>query len=230
MRGWRPALQLIGCEHLERALADGRGAILWQPPLAFSGLLAKMALWEAGFRCSHLSRVDHGISRSHLGALTLNRLFVGAEERYLAERLVMAPGRSFSALKELRLRVEQGALVSITAGSQGRRCADVAFLGGTLRLADGPPALALATGAPLHPVFTVRAEDGTFLVMIEPPLRVPAQLARPQAIGAMLAELSARFERCVLRWPDQFGGWEQLGDPPEPSECRRSSRSVHTDR
>lgn len=210
--GWHPAVRLVGQERVEQALAAGRGAILWQQPFAFSCLLAKMAVYQAGFRVTHLSRFDHGISRSRMGARLLNWIWTAAEERYLEERLVMYPGGSVRALKEIARRVRQNQLVSITVGRQGQRFREVPFLHGKIRLAEGPAALAHKTGAALLPVFAVRQEDGTFLVTIESSIRAPAEVGREEAIGSMLHSFVAQLGSYVLRWPEQYQGWDAANE------------------
>ena len=70
--GWRPSIQVIGGEHIGKALARGNGAILWVAPCLYCDLVVKKGLYGAGFRISHLSRIDHGPADSRLGQRLLN--------------------------------------------------------------------------------------------------------------------------------------------------------------
>jgi len=56
----RPRIELLGAAHLQRSLDHGNGAILWIARFAFAPLFSKMALHDAGFAVSHLSRPTHG--------------------------------------------------------------------------------------------------------------------------------------------------------------------------
>jgi lauroyl/myristoyl acyltransferase len=203
-RGWRPRIRLEGGEELAAALAAGKGAILWVAPFAFSDLITKLALYEAGHLVSHLSRDSHGFSTTRLARRLLNPIQTRIEGRYVAERLVMTEDNTVGPLRDLVARLEANRPVSITLAATGQRSAVVRCLGGQMRIATGAPGLAWQTGAPLLPTFTLGEADGSFVTRIEPALRLPSELARLAAIDAMLADYVAILEAYVLRSPDQF--------------------------
>ena len=70
--GWQPACRVAGGEHIEAALAGGRGALLWVMPVRYSDLISKIALHRAGYEVSHLSRFNHPGSNTHLGRALVN--------------------------------------------------------------------------------------------------------------------------------------------------------------
>jgi lauroyl/myristoyl acyltransferase len=202
--GWRPAVRLEGRAQIEAALAQGQGAILWVAPFAFSDLVTKLALHEAGFAVSHLSRDTHGFSTTRFGRRVLNPIQTRVERRYLAERLAMSDERTVGPLRELALRLKQNHLVSITVAATGQRSRLVPFLDGYIRVATGALALAWQSGAPLLPVFTLREPDGRFVTRVAEPLRAEQDRARDPAIDRMLAAYVALLETAVLASPDQF--------------------------
>jgi lauroyl/myristoyl acyltransferase len=169
---------------------------------------------------SHLSRDTHGFSATRFGRRWLNPIKTGIEHRYLAERLVMTDRDGINPMRELALRLEQNRLVSITVAPTGKKTRLVRFLDGQIRLATGALALAWQTGAPVLPVFTVRAPDGAFVTRIEPPLVLDRRLSRAAAIDAVLPAY-ALLEVYVLCNPDQFPlaylATEQEEMPPERS-------------
>jgi len=203
---WQPHLDLIGREHLDRALSAGQGGILWILPGVFADLTTKMTLHSAGFAVAHLSRPTHGFSPSRFGMRVLNPLWTTVECRYLAERLVVLPGQS-GALKELVRRVRANQLVSIAVHSSGQRIYELPFFDGTVRVADGAAVLAETTGAMLFPVHTARTGPGWFVTTIEPPLQAPEGSDRRQRVRSLLTQCAAAMESYALHWPDQFSGW-----------------------
>jgi lauroyl/myristoyl acyltransferase len=203
-RGWPAAVRVEGGAEIDAALRQGKGAILWVSQFAFSDLLTKRALHDAGYAVSHLSRDTHGFSETRFGRRWLNPLKTRIERRYLAERLVMTHDHPVGALRKLALRLKQNRLVSITVGPTGRKTRSARFLDGRIRIATGALALAWQTGAPVLPVFTLRAPDGGFITHIEPALPGGHGLPRSGASDAMLATYASLLEAHVVRSPDQF--------------------------
>jgi len=204
-RGWRPDIRLEGREHLDRALGAGRGAIVWVAPFVFAPLVTKMALHAAGYRLVHLSRLGHGYSPTRFGVRVLNPVRTRAEDRYLAERVVIGASPLPAALRTLARRLAAAnRVVSIAAVAQDVKTREAPFLGGELRLATGAPNLMLRTGARLLPVVTVREAPGQFLAMIEPPLEPGPAADREQALQDLVAGLATRVEHHARRGPDQL--------------------------
>jgi lauroyl/myristoyl acyltransferase len=203
-RGWHPAVRLTGRTRLDAALAAGRGGILWVAPFAFSDLITKLALHEAGYAVSHLSRDTHGFSTTRFGRRVLNPIQTSVERRYLAERLVISDDHAVGPLRELTRRLKDNRLISITLTPHGQRLRAIRFLDGVLWTATGALALAWQSGAPLLPVFTLRAADGGFVTRIEQPLPLDRALPRERAIDAMLDAYAGELETVVLESPDQF--------------------------
>ena len=153
--GWDAPLFLHGSENLQTALQGGRGAILWIAHFSFNALATKKALHSAGFVAYHLSRPEHGFSKSRFGIRFLNPIRVRAERRYLRDRIIIErtmPGRS---LLHARKHLAANEIISITAGAwEGAQTATVSIVGCQLELSVGAPGLAHLTGAPLLPVYT----------------------------------------------------------------------------
>jgi lauroyl/myristoyl acyltransferase len=205
--GWHPRIRLVGREHIERALAAGNGAILWVAPMASRDLVTKMALHEAGFRVSHLSRYSHGFSRSRLGARLFNPIWTRIENRYLAERLVLSRVDYTAPLRVLVRRLQENRLISVTVVDAGLRTPELPFLNGTIRISEGAPALTLKTGAALLPVFVVRQVDGSYAVNIDSPLQPPAGVTGDDAIRALFLSFVRVLESYALRYPTQNLAW-----------------------
>ncbi len=115
--GWWPPIRLVGVEHIEAALNQGKGAILWDSNFASNGLVTKMALHRAGIAVSHLSRVGHGFTSTRFGMLVLNRVWTTIEERYLRERAVRSLEGPVAAMRLLYRRLRDNGIVSISVHS-----------------------------------------------------------------------------------------------------------------
>ena len=81
LTGWRPPVALEGGEHLVGAQDAQNGAVLWVAHFCFNALVSKMALRAHGNRVHHISRAEHGFSKSSFGMKFLNPIRVGAEAR-----------------------------------------------------------------------------------------------------------------------------------------------------
>jgi lauroyl/myristoyl acyltransferase len=200
--GWRPRTSLSGGDNLVGALEGGRGAILWVAPFALSSLGIKVALADAGHRLVHLSRETHGPARSIIGSRLVNHWYVAGEERFLAERAVIAArGSPMRALRALARSLAAGRVVSITAIASAERRLTMPFMGGTIRLAEGAPWLSLATSAPILPAWALAGPDGVIEATIGPPLSCPPGEPTPAMLAAAYAE---RLAAEVPAHPGQF--------------------------
>ncbi len=210
--GWSAPVELIGAERVATALEQGHGAVLWVAHFSFNALAAKRALRDAGFAVFHLSRPEHGFSKSRFGIAVFNPIRVRAELRYLKGRIVIDRENPGYAIRHARRVLSENGIVSITAGAwEGGRLATVKVAGSELDLATGAPGLALMTGASLLPVFTVRDEGGlTVRVIVEPPIRLPTGEKREAALSAMSEEFGRRMTPYVKAYPLQWRDWEKI--------------------
>ncbi len=205
-RSWRPDIRLNGIAHLRKAIEGGHGAILWVTETAFSALIVKMALHNAGYQAIQLSRPGHGFSSSRFGVRFLNPLWIEVENRFIAERVLIIGETASEALAVLRARLAANRIVVITVGTQAHKLAQVPFFQAQLRLPTGPIRLARTTGAVILPIFAFAKDNGGFEVSIEEPLPTCGQ-ASDESIAAAYAK---RMEPFVLENPDQWRGWNWL--------------------
>ena len=208
--GWKPAIQLVGREHVEAALGRGSGAILWIGYFAYRDLVPKMAFHRAGYAVSHLSHPRHGFSKTRFAMRTLNRIPANRGDRYLRERVMMSLDGPVGAMRVLHRRLRENGVVSITVGGVARQPVMVPFMDGQIRLATGAPDLACATRAALLPVFPVRNEAGLLTVEVAPPLEVPDTSTRRGSSEAVLRRYAELLETQVLKYPGQWKGWFRL--------------------
>jgi lauroyl/myristoyl acyltransferase len=219
--GWRPAIELVGRAHVDAALAAGRGVVLWTAPFSYADLIVKMALARAGYALHHLSAFSRGFSPNscyawtptRFGRKVLSPLRTRIEDRYLAERIVVAPDGGLGYVRRIEQCLRDGGIVSMRAGDAGQRVIEVPFLEGRIQLASGAASLAIATDAVLLPVVCVPTGPGRFRVAIEAPLAIPPGVRPHQAVESVVADYAAQLERWVLRNPELWSGWYQMRLP-----------------
>ena len=137
----------------------------------------------------------------------LNPIRRKAEDRFLAERVTMQGETGISALRLLERRLSENRIVSITVGADAVRKQAVPFLGAGLTVATGPVSLALSTGAPLLPVFTLRREPSLFTVIFDSDVVSRGDLGRSEATTSTLETLARRLEPYVREHPELWRGW-----------------------
>jgi len=212
--GWHPKIEVRGREHLDAALARGKGAVLWVAHFVFAPNVAKIGLFDLGYRVSHLSRPDHGFSSTRFGLRFLNPVRSKFEDGYLAERIVFDRAHPAAALLRARKIAAKNGIVSFTAGAwEGSSVVEAEFLKSRITLAMGPVWLARASGAALLPVFAVRTHaPDEFLVEIGAPIAIPAGAPEDACFTAATAEYLERLRPHVLEYPGQWRGWSSLKD------------------
>jgi KDO2-lipid IV(A) lauroyltransferase len=85
----------------------------------------------------------------------------------------------------------------------------VEFFGQPARLPDGPAKLALATGAPILPVFMVRAADDTFNYVLGEPMWADKQRDKISSVKRRIAEA---LERVISQHSEQWFLFHDLWD------------------
>ena len=211
--GWNANIVLQGDNELRSALDAGKGAVLWIAHTAFNTLATKMALHRAGYAVSHISRPEHGFSKSRFGIRFLNPMRWRAETKYLRERIVIDRNHPSSAFARAAANLRGNGIVSITAGAwEGRRLAHCQLFRGRMTLATGAPALALETGARLLPVFTVKTGDG-IVVRIGPAIEMTSSLNGEAVIQHAVREFVDELRWLIRQYPDQWRGWDDWEAP-----------------
>ncbi|RMG07966.1 MAG: hypothetical protein D6731_22700 [Planctomycetota bacterium] len=196
-----------GKEHLEAALAEGRGAIL---------LTAHFGNWELmahvlGERTARVTLVMHeGVAegvRSTLERLAQGRSF----------RVIFTDG-SPSAAAGILSALAEGDIVGlmgdrVLAGAATR----VPLLGAEVRLPVGPYVLAAASGAPLLHAFCTREGRRRYVFEAFPAqtLRLRSRRRRKEDLRRLAAAFAQRLEDCLRRRPEQWGNLYSLWEEAE---------------
>lgn len=205
----------IGCkglEHIDAALARGRGAILWIADFVSAGDVVKLALARAGYRLTHLSREEHGFTTSALGVRFLNPFRIKYESRHLEDRIVFDRMNPAPAMSRLIGCLRSNRIVSIMASAhEGGTLADVPFLAGRLKISIGALRLARLCGTPLITVLVLRdrVRHEAFEVMFDAPVTVPKGGRENEALLKVACDYRDSLEACVRANPGSWVGWRR---------------------
>jgi len=205
-RHWQPIVRCKGLDHLQSSIKRGSGTILWVSGFAFTEILTLVALQQVGLPVYQLVRPEHGFSASPFGIRWLNPAWTRIEQRLNAEQIVILNNDAGTALRLIRERLGANGVVWISVGPEAKRMLHIPFIKGTISLPTAPLHLARTSHAALLPVFTIRANDGTYDVTIERPLDVDSDVTYENAARSYAAML----EQYVTAHPAQWRAWESL--------------------
>lgn len=192
----------VGREHLDEALAAGRGVLL-AGVHSQAGRVARRYLNDAGY--PYLS-----IREARIEPVVTSRLATVLAPRYAAffralhgDDVVYAndPERSLKMLARLRRNGIVGILID---SGKPEHSMELPFLGWRRRFPAGVFYLARAAGCPILPIFS-RGGMQSLEIQIGPPLSLDRNLPADEFWRAHLPILVTILEAQVLAHPEEFG-------------------------
>ena len=211
---------VIGKEHIQRAVDEGRGIVL---PITHSGNWDVAGLWVARTWGSMTTVAER------LKPEPLYEKFVAYRESLGMEILPLTPlpgGRSTSAL--LRERLTAGAIVPLVADRDlSASGVPVTFFGEATKVPAGPAMLAALTDSYLCPTnlsFTEGADGtGGWSIDIQPPMTLPGTRLSQQVRGGA-QQIVEVFERFISAHPADWHMLQPLwlADLPRPAARSRT--------
>jgi KDO2-lipid IV(A) lauroyltransferase len=191
---FKTLVRFEGKEHLDRALKEGKGAIVVSGHLGnFSLMAARLA--NEGYPLSLVARDPENpkIARAILSL----RNAVGMESIPDEPRMACV-SRCFKALKENRvlvLQIDQNAPLTE---------AWVDFFGYLVPTFKGPVLFSIRTGAPIIPMFITRDSDHLHKIAVHPPFDLKTTGNVDQDITSNLAGLTKIIEAAIREHPEQW--------------------------
>jgi len=188
------AARLEGAEHLEAALAAGRGAIFvtahlgnWEVGIAFLG--EREATINIVFFPDRFQGVRRALSRFRHKA-SIREVPVGEGP--------------FAALPLLRALARNEVVAVQGDRDFNQRGILTPFCGAYARLPQGPVLLAMASGAPLIPVFITFHDRRSYAMTIEPPIPLQRTGNRDADVKENVRRVAEVISRWVKRYPEQW--------------------------
>lgn len=207
---WRPKITIEGEANLKDALAQDKGAIVWDNNFIFGSLVTKMAMHRLGHGMHHLSLPQHGFNVTWFAIFVLNPLWIRSERRFLAERVVMLYENPTPAIRKLLARLKEKRVVSFTVRPHAQYPVTVRLLDGRYVIAPGALDLAYRSGAPVLPVSTVKEDDGAYKVVIGKPISVDRSKSREKAVADAVKDFAKMLEPHILSHPGQWVDWYSI--------------------
>ena len=181
-----------GREHLDQAIAAGRGAIMAVP---------HMGSWDMGG--SYAGALGYRI------AAVAERFPGSLDEAVVATRQalglrVIPLGRA--AVRGILDELRQNAIVALLCDLPQGPGLEVEFFGRRATVPGGPAAIAIKAGATLMPACIYRTGPGRYHVHLDPPLPVPGAAggAGKDAGRELMQAVVRRFEDFIRSRPEQW--------------------------
>jgi len=184
---------ITGVEHLERALAAGRGAVL---------VTAHCGNWELLNARLGVAGVPMTIAVRGLFDPRLDALVTALRERFGSEVVPRGP----SAGRRLAHALVRNRVDGLLIDQDIRDIPGVfvPFLDRPAWTPSGAATLALRAGCPTVPAFVHRRADGTHLAEVHPPLPSPTGGSTEEQVVTLTAASTAAIERQVRAHPEQW--------------------------
>ena len=181
-----------GLEHIEKAFAEGRGAVLATPHLGN---------WDSGGRFV-AERWPLTVVVEVLKPRMVFERFV-AHRRGLGMHIIPLE-RGGDPIQGCEAAIRDGGLVALVSDrDMSKRGIEVTLFGKTTTMPPGPAVLALRTGAPLIPAAIYQHEDGTWLGRVMEPLPTPHGEGS-DAVAELTQSLASAFESLIRHAPEQW--------------------------
>ncbi|MDX1385506.1 MAG: hypothetical protein R3190_17775, partial [Thermoanaerobaculia bacterium] len=203
--GRRRPLVVEGMEHLEGALAGGRGALLFSGHFYPARVVRRCLRVQRGVTVTAVRRggaLNRGLGR--FGARLLQPAYDRLLTRIIDDEVQTREG--FGTLEMLRRLRANGVVFSTVDAAFARELWSVPLLGQPRVFPGGLLELARLAEAPLLPAELVE-EAGRPCARFLPPLDLEPAPDREAFVATNLPRVVASFERTVARYPSQWEGW-----------------------
>ncbi len=188
----RALVHMDGREHIDAALAAGRGVILAGAHLGSIAFVGQIV--------PALGYPMVGLLEQIKPAWLYD--FFARERQRLGMRLFPATA---SAVRELLAALQRNEVLGLVTDRDVTGTGPfVRFFDAPARFADGPAALSLRTGAPILPSVAIRRPDGGFRAVIEAPLQFEPSGDRKRDAVALTQAVAGRLEYHIANHPEQW--------------------------
>ena len=181
------------CEEALTDVAEGKGGLIFALP--------HMGNWEVAGAYVAARGIKFATVAERLKPESVFDMFVKFREGLGMEVLALGGGGVFGVLAQ---RLRAGHMVCLLCDRDLTESGvEVDFFGEKARMAAGPAALAVQTGAALHAVTLWFTEDGWY-AHASPRIPVPAEGNRNEKAAVMTQQLATAFEKRIAEHPEDW--------------------------
>jgi len=204
-------IETTGLDQLEKALALGKGAILWEASYFGYRNLSKQYLKHRGFQIHQLHSEAHLLGNPTFISRRVLKPFVYRYERgFLAQLIIISNPDSLSFTRELTNRLHRNGVVAIAGGGEvSRGFVPTRFFGQPTFFAKGASSLSRLTGAPVIPTFCYwDSDEGHHRLIFEPSIDAARFAEFRTPVGEAVIQCVRTLESYVRTYPGQFWNWQ----------------------
>lgn len=194
-------MAIFGLEHVERALAEGKGCVTSS---------AHFSNWELGAACLSImcgKKMTVSVAMHRYGRI--NNLFMRERESMGLKVADMEKDVGRVLMRALRRNEVVGVMGDRDPTGQG---VVIQFFGKPCRFPQGPARLSLATGAPLIPAFCLRRSNDSFSTQFLPPIPIPAEGDRDEKVRIMTQAFADVIAETIRFHPEQWAVFYRFWD------------------
>ena len=182
---------VTGWEHVEAALAEGRGIVMTSAHLGNIEVVLYAILLRGLAITIPVERVEPPELFEYICALRMSH----------GLQLIPVDGSLLNLIRTLK----KGGVAGLAADRDITRTGQVVnFFGHPAQLPDGHVRLALKTGAPIVLGFSRRNPDHTYRACFLPPFHPPAGGTEEERVQAGLKLIAAEMEKAISQNPEQW--------------------------
>jgi KDO2-lipid IV(A) lauroyltransferase len=212
-------IEVHGRAHLNEALQDGKGVLLWESYSFGRRGLGKQILHEQGISVHQVHGARHfsGFLNASSPATwvqdhVIKSVLETLEKEYVSEIIYLTHSESLVFTRILFDRLRQNRIVCIQGdGIFGRKQIALPFLGTTAVFVSGVISLAKISGAAILPIFCFQEKDHQTRLVIEPPIRIETSAGREHTLEHGVTQYARLFESYIMKYPEQYHQWARLG-------------------
>jgi KDO2-lipid IV(A) lauroyltransferase len=208
---------LQGKQHLQRALDNGKGAILWVSNHFGRMTLSKQIMRENGFAVHKVHIEDHLGGFQNDGAPTwvqhriIRPFFERCERAVIAGTIYLPKSDSLAFTRTFQERLKENAIVCAAGDAKsGKKFIPVKFLWLTDYFPTGLVSLAKLSGAAMLPLFCVQETGDRASIIIESPISIDRDDDRERCLEKAVTQYVRLLESYIKKYPEQYRNWHEL--------------------
>lgn len=217
-------VEIAGLDHLENALAEGRGCILWESNSFGRRNLAKQVLALHGYQLEqvhlkgHLLGLGSSLPVPRWVSQFASRFLLKWECQFISKLYEIPLDGSLAYLRGMSKSLARNQIIcSAGDGSHGQRRIEFGFLGGVLHISTGMLSLSAMSGAPIIPIFCYSKGSNEYRVELSDPIRLSGREDREAEYYRAAGEYTRALEERSLSYPNQRFVWPSPAGDSQPS-------------